>query len=1052
MTREERFDALMRLIGPQMEEIIFLVGAPRKYLSSSNVPQVQRAIELLEWVESTAQLPQLDKLLQKLLSSPRSEGTHQLHVPEHPRSTLSVETDNFLSTTESKVAFVGSTSSLASHREAVIRAIGTLGEWRSIEVKREGRWANHLKDQVALSDVVIIMLGDEYESVIDLEYQAAVAKKKPVFVFLKQLPEEPRIDMPYQSTEFQDLRLQLLSSVIIDVFNTAEDLSRRVTAALRNWRLRSPLSSSLPPQPRIQHPYSLDRHFVGRDAERVELTRWFDKSNKNVCVIETLGGVGKTALAWVWVMFDILGTPLPEFVERRAGRNASGSAVDGVLWWSFYELNSRFPEFLDVVEDYARGDDEMNQLDKRRDRVERLIELLASRKFLLVLDGFERELMSYRQGYGSNDGDIPPIGDHRESRRCIDPEAARFLRAVASRPGLQSRILLTTRLFPTELEDRSGDALPGCWRLVLGDLSQVEVLALFQSCGVRANPTDTKTLAQKYGAHALAMRLLLGVIIGDPLDKGDLRAVEGYDPIPELINRRHHILEVAYDSLSRSDQQLLSGIAAYRGPVDDAGIVVVEQSQSMRAGRVARDRNSLKQPLRSLLSRNLLLREHRRGVFDMHPIVRKYAYDRLVNKAATHLALANYFQSFASEVPIASRRDLDPLIELVHQQVAAGLTFDALQILRERLYDPLVEQFADIRTALEVFTRLAPNTPLERQLIQSNDSTLWFNRLRAGILRRSGLFASTIDWLLRSEASEGAVLYCNIRTIVEDFTEREMEAIKVLRASGRLSEALARGQLFGTDRFARSGLTLAQTAEVDAERALTLGTIGRFAEADDLVASCTEVPAFPVVIQARVCRIRSILALWRGQISSAIELAMEGWDRLAQGNQWNLDTMEETIRSLIQTATCVSAISDVPILTHDEACLERLAILDTRLGGTLRTCRELGLVEVEMGVQLALGRIRLALRDIAGSAAQADFAASLAERCGHRLHLADALILMAEVAAQDNDEERVLKFISEAEVTATCEGGERCYFPGMKAITVLRARFPPSNRVREVLT
>ena len=59
--------------------------------------------------------------------------------------------------------------------------------------------------------------------------------------------------------------------------------------------------------------------------------------------------------------------------------------------------------------------------------------------------------------------------------------------------------------------------------------------------------------------------------------------------------------------------------------------------------------------LHDLIARGLLHRDHKTNRFDLHPIVRRYAYDRLAggDRAAAHTRLRDYF---AAVPPPGSRR------------------------------------------------------------------------------------------------------------------------------------------------------------------------------------------------------------------------------------------------------------------------------------------------------------------------------------------------------------------------------------------------------------
>jgi len=64
------------------------------------------------------------------------------------------------------------------------------------------------------------------------------------------------------------------------------------------------------PFPYIAHAYPLERNFTGRRAEMAKLSDWFFNEPEPVFVLEAIGGMGKSALSWVWVQTEILGKPV----------------------------------------------------------------------------------------------------------------------------------------------------------------------------------------------------------------------------------------------------------------------------------------------------------------------------------------------------------------------------------------------------------------------------------------------------------------------------------------------------------------------------------------------------------------------------------------------------------------------------------------------------------------------------------------------------------------------------------------------------------------------
>jgi hypothetical protein len=56
----------------------------------------------------------------------------------------------------------------------------------------------------------------------------------------------------------------------------------------------------------LVHPYPMPPHFTGREAERSILTGWLNADAQHpLLVLRALGGFGKSALAWHWLLNDV---------------------------------------------------------------------------------------------------------------------------------------------------------------------------------------------------------------------------------------------------------------------------------------------------------------------------------------------------------------------------------------------------------------------------------------------------------------------------------------------------------------------------------------------------------------------------------------------------------------------------------------------------------------------------------------------------------------------------------------------------------------------------
>ena len=134
------------------------------------------------------------------------------------------------------------------------------------------------------------------------------------------------------------------------------------------------------------------------------LSTWFTTGNRNVMVLEAIGGMGKSAVSWVWLLTDLLGEELPDLSPAAAVLESQWP--EAVVWWSFYEPEARFPQFLDHTLEYLSINP--TKLESFHDRLQALWNVLRTRRVLLVLDGFECELRAYAglgNAYQSDDYD-----------------------------------------------------------------------------------------------------------------------------------------------------------------------------------------------------------------------------------------------------------------------------------------------------------------------------------------------------------------------------------------------------------------------------------------------------------------------------------------------------------------------------------------------------------------------------------------------------------------------------------------------------------------------
>ncbi|NIM12217.1 MAG: DUF4062 domain-containing protein [Candidatus Aminicenantes bacterium] len=313
-------------------------------------------------------------------------------------------------------------------------------------------------------------------------------KRKELEVFLKDVREQ-NIVSTFTSTS--DFEIKLSTSLGKLMAKQKAEKERKKEKPIPE------ICIPFAPTPFIAHPYPLPEHFTGRAAEMAELSNWFYNEKKPVLVMEAIGGMGKTALTWVWMQKEI---------------NEKAVELDGVFWWSFYE--APFETFLIQLACY------LNVLKKEDSHgsvlsadLAQLQAALHNRKFLLVLDGLERALRGYSdmsamyiQEKGFEGDKIAEAEWDKRQREPVHPLAARFLQHLAS-TGSLSRILITTRLFPTPLEE-----LSGVKHIFLKGLSEVDAVRFLRSEGVKGTRAELEQAGNVYDFHPLMLKLLASSI------------------------------------------------------------------------------------------------------------------------------------------------------------------------------------------------------------------------------------------------------------------------------------------------------------------------------------------------------------------------------------------------------------------------------------------------------------------------------------------------------------------------------------------------------------
>jgi len=852
-------------------------------------------------------------------------------------------------------------------------------------------------DKVSACDAFVIIVGHLYgscpdaeqKSFTELEYEAAVGTGKDVLPFLASnkflLPPD------LQEDDATRKNLKVFRKLLEDdhtprYFDSVDRLCTEVAAAApkpteRAGRIIVPKL----PQPYLAHPYPIQENFTGRRAERAMLTEWVrEPDSRPMLSLVGMGGLGKSALTWFWLHEDL---PQEELT------------FTGVIWWSFYEQKASFESFLSHALLYASG----GAIDPTRiasdyDRMQSLWCILRDSPFLIVFDGAERLLRAYHALDAAYKGDdvSEEVGDRH--LLCADPRAGAFLQWLAS-PGVKTRTLLTTRLHPKELH-----GLAGCRREDLKHLEPDDAVEFMRRQGVKGPRNAIVHACEPYDFLPLCVRLLSGAVREDFERPGDIAVAEKWHPPKDLVRREHHILQVAYETMAKDRRELLSRIAAMRGPLDYATARVLSTCEN---------EDELKKALRELVGRGLLLRREGQAHYDLHPIVRQYAYDRLGDKAATHEVLKDYFDTVPEPDKIESLDDLLPTIELFHHTIRAGGYEEAFRVYRDRLHEALYYQLGayDVDLSLkQVFFPDGEDQPphLEDERKQAwilNDLAIAYNRTgqsrkAAGLLEKHNDICIKLDW--KEELPRGLGNLAVSHILLGELKEAESNLRQCISTCVDIKdwwEAVGHRQLGWLLTY------MGRYKEADKELETALGM---FAERNIEQSQC---------VAWSYRGFRAMLMDEPKSALKAIQEARKSWDLTAK-HQFPLE--RDLIQILWLSGTAKRLAGDA-------------TGAETDLGEALSRCRRIRLVEFEADILLEMARLQWDkargkngdLIDHARSLTRE--ALEIADRCEYRLKQADIHNFLAEMAMAEGDNATALEHAEIAKERASCDGPPHCY-------------------------
>ena len=784
----------------------------------------------------------------------------------------------------------------------------------------------------------------------------------------------------------------------------------------------SPSSPSFPLSPSSWlhgHSFATSTNFVGRDDERKFLNEWIQKGPA-LLIIRALGGFGKSALAWQWLT-----------------KEAQAAGVKQAMWWSFYDDNT-FENFLrDTLTDFGIEATSLNP----RAQMDKLMDFLIQPNTLIVMDGFERALRAFSGMDAAYRGDIPSSESGRDED-CISPLAENFLRTIASRPDIQSRILITTRLRPRVLEGHDQKLLQHCQEIELTALSPADAVTLFHALGVQGTRAEIEAAGGHYGYHPLSLRLLAGLIINDLRQPKDIKVAQRLDISGDLVQRQHHVLEQAYNSLTPQRHQLLSRLACFRSPMSLEAITAIFTVEPKRGflGQLISRLNPLtpkgrgshaqshpsprgrgdggEDDLHDLLSRGLLHRDSQINKYDLHPIVRRYAYDRLVDKSGTHSRLRDYFKAVETPTKFKTLSDLDPLIELYHHTVCAEQFDEARTLFRDRIDTPTYYQFGAYQLQIELLRSLFPDGEDKLPRLKNESAqALTLNDL-ASVYSLNGqprkavpLFEGYIAISEKRNDKKNLAIGLGNVAIQQAFIGALRSAEENLRRRIELCRELG-------DEFREA------VGHVELERALAYRAEWDESEKELTTALGIFEKQNHVQAQGATWVYRALRGLLMSRATPTPTIPRDAGERALNAARRSLELADEQAKDYPVERDYIRAHW---LLGAAHRVNKNYGDAESHLTEALTRCRGINLVEMEADILIDLARLRLELNEIEEAKRLVEEALTITERSGYVLQGADAHLVLAQLALRRNDKNEALHHAQEARALATCDGEPYVY-------------------------
>lgn len=875
-------------------------------------------------------------------------------------------------------------------------------------------------------------------SVTEMEYNRAVERKIPRLIFIMGKNHPVTIDDVEMGESAEKLKVfkdQVGKENIVNFFNSPEELRSLVINSISKlpkeegseYRFHYVSDIPEPPLPYIAHPYVLSqaKSLIGRQAELSLLTDWFTGKKGlggvRIFNVVAIGGMGKSALTWKW------------FNEIAPVEQPHPGYLAGRMWWSFYESDAYFENFIIRALAYVgRMSIEDAKAVPPGQREEQLLAILDREPHLIVMDGLERILIAYARmdaalladddaydkatanylarAHGLSESEKETFLDKHRLRKTADPRAGNFLRKLSRVRA--SWILISTRLYPFDLQTNIGNPAPGCSATFLKGMDDNDSLELWRSFGVSGARDTLLPMFQSFGSHPLLLQALAGEVARFRPAPGDYdawhKAKPQFNPFKlGLKQAKSHVLEFALQGLSKQEWKALHTIAAFRMPAQ------YETLQQLLIGedKPCADEEALDQMLYQLEDRGLVGWDRQANRYDLHPVVRGVVWSGVKeeDKKAAYNALQGYFEAapkIENYIDVNSLDDLTPAIELYNALIGLGRYDEAFNVFKDRISSAMLYRLGSNRQRVELLEKLFPdgleNPP---RLSDAFDQGYAYNDL-------------ALAYHLCGEPGKGYFFYEKSTVLAKRQIDRSNLATSLrnlsngLRFSARLQESAEAAQTaIEIDKDANNsrgesaslhwlGLALAETGQGD--------------KAKDFLEIALKIR---IELKEFLCSSYSYLAQYYLRFNQP-EYALEYANK-----SWNIGNIEKYERGAIRAA-CRQGQAALGVNDH--------ATANERLHHTVTRARAINLVEEELPALIALAELSRQQGDLTKAREHLEGVWEYAERGPYPLFHADACNVLCQIERDAGNTAAAVEAATQAYRLAWCDGPPWAYHYGLE--------------------